>query len=129
MLGIELPAEQGLQRIVRTALHGFFHDLYARVTAQLSETTRANLDQLLVVAPGASQSTFDQLKADPSAPGVKNLQKEVTTLQTLRALGISAEGSVAKNIWSLYSPLTALCSCRQPKQPSHDPVLRQDISL
>jgi TnpA family transposase len=91
MLGIELPAEQELQRIVRTALQGFFHDLYERVTAQLSETTRANLDQLLVVASGESQSTFDQLKAEPSAPGVKNLQKEVTKLQTLRALGVSAE--------------------------------------
>jgi TnpA family transposase len=91
MLGIELPAAQELQRIVRTALHGFFQDLYARVTAQLSETTQANLDQLLVVAPGASQSTFDQLKAEPSAPGVKNLQKEVTKLHTLRALGVSAE--------------------------------------
>jgi hypothetical protein len=48
-LGIELPAEAELRRIVRAALHGFFDDLYRRVTAQLSQTVRAALDALLVV--------------------------------------------------------------------------------
>jgi hypothetical protein len=74
-LGIELPAEQELHRMVRTALHGFFHDIYTRVTARLSETVR---------------TTLDQLKAEPSAPGVKNLQEEIDKLQTLRALGVTA---------------------------------------
>ena len=46
---IELPAEQELRWVVRTALHGFFHDLYTRVTARLSDTVRATRDQLLVV--------------------------------------------------------------------------------
>jgi uncharacterized protein DUF4158 len=81
--GLELPAESELRRIVRAALHGFFHDLYTRVTAQLSETVRATLDQLLVVGPDETQSPFDRLKTEPSAPGVQHLQQEVAKLQTL----------------------------------------------
>ena len=62
-----------------------------RVTARLSEAVRTALDQLLVVAPDETQSAFDRLKAEPSAPGVKHLQQEVRKLQTLRALGVPAE--------------------------------------
>jgi hypothetical protein len=40
---------------------------------------------LLLVESDVSQSLFDQLKATPSSPGVKNLQHELTKLQTLRA--------------------------------------------
>jgi TnpA family transposase len=90
-LRIELPAEPELRRIVRAALRGFFDDLYQRVTAQLPETVRAALDALLVVGPDEAQSAFDRLKAEPSAPGVKPLQEEVTKLQTLRTLGVPAE--------------------------------------
>ena len=90
-LGIELPAEQELQRIVRAALHGFFHEVHQRVAAQLSETVRTSLDQLLVVGSDDAQSAFDQLKAEPSAPGVQHLQQELTKLQTLRAIGVPAE--------------------------------------
>jgi TnpA family transposase len=90
-LAIELPAEQELQRIVRAALHGFFQDLYTRIMTPLSQEVRTALDQLLLVPPGATQSRFEQLKAEPSAPGVKHLQEEITKLQTLRALGVPAE--------------------------------------
>ena len=87
---IELPAEAELRRIVRAALHGFFDDLYERVTAQLPETVRAALDALLVVGPDETQSAFDRLKAEPSAPGVKPLQQELAKLHTLRAIGVPA---------------------------------------
>jgi hypothetical protein len=87
---IELPAEAELRRMVRAALHGFFDDLYERVTAQLSETVRAALDALLVVGPDETQSAFDRLKAEPSAPGVKPLQQELAKLHTLRAIGVPA---------------------------------------
>ena len=90
-LHIELPAEHELQRIVRTALWGFFHDLYERVTARLSEAVRTALDDLLVVEPSETQSTFDELKTGPAAPGVKPLHQEITKLQTLRDIGVSAE--------------------------------------
>ena len=90
-LRIELPTERELQRLVRTALWGFFHAIYTNVTAQLSEPVRTALDQLLVIAPEASQSIFEQLKAGPAAPGVKNLHHELAKLQALRALGVPAD--------------------------------------
>ena len=90
-LQIELPAERELRRVVRTALHGFFHDIYTRVTARLPEAIRTTLDQLLVVGPQESDSTFEQLKTAPAAPGIMNLQQEITKLQTLRAVGIPAD--------------------------------------
>jgi hypothetical protein len=89
--GLELPAESELQRIVRAALHGFFHDLYARVTARLPATVRATLDQLLVRGPDEAQSAFDRLKTEPSAPGLQHLRQEVTKLLTLRAVGVPVE--------------------------------------
>ncbi len=90
-LGIEFPSEKELQRIVHAALNGFSHDLYARVTARLSEGLRTQLDQLLIITPGESQSVFDQFKADPSGPGVNNFEKEITKLQALRDIGVSAD--------------------------------------
>ena len=89
-LGIELPAEQELGRIVRAALRGFFHDLYKQVTSQLLTTVQSTLNQLLEVPPDDSQSEFDKLKAGPSAPGVKNLHQEIAKLQTLREVGVPA---------------------------------------
>jgi Domain of unknown function (DUF4158) len=94
-LGLELPAESELRRMVRAALRGFFDDLYQRVTAQLSETVRATLDALLMVDPDETQSAFDRLKAEPSAPGVKPLQQEIAKLQALRAIGVPAEALAA----------------------------------
>ena len=90
-LQIELPAERDLRRVVRTALHGFFHDIYTRVTARLPEAVRTPLDQLLVVRPEESVSTFEQLKTAPAAPGIMNLQKEITKLQTLQAVSVPAD--------------------------------------
>ena len=48
--------ERELQRLVRAALHGFFQDLYTRVTAQLPPEVLARLDALLLVESDASQS-------------------------------------------------------------------------
>lgn len=90
-LGIELPAAAECDRIVQAALRGFFQDLYARITARLSEAVRSTLDQLLTVGPGETQSMFDKLKAEPAAPGVKHLQDVCTTLQTLRAIGLPTD--------------------------------------
>jgi hypothetical protein len=93
-LRIELPTAPELRRLVRGALHGFFDDLYTRVTARLSDEVRRTLDQLLVVGSDASHSAFDQLKTEPSAPGVKPLQHEVAKLQRLRAIGIPPDACV-----------------------------------
>jgi integrase len=61
------------------------------MTAQLSDAVRTTLDALLVVGPDETPSAFDRLKTEPSTPGVKHLQEEVATLQTLRAIGVPAE--------------------------------------
>jgi len=90
-LQIELPTERELRRVVHTALHEFFHDIYARVTARLPETVRMQLDALLVVGSDESISPFEQLKTTPAAPGIAHLQQEMHRLQTLRAVGIPAE--------------------------------------
>jgi hypothetical protein len=52
---------------------------------------RANLEQLLTIPEGESVSGFEQLKADPRAPGVESLKHEIEKLQQLRAVGIKAE--------------------------------------
>jgi hypothetical protein len=90
-LGLELPATQELHRLVQAALRGFFQDVYDRVAARLSAPVRTALDTLLVVGPEETQSLFDRLKAEPAAPGVKNLQQEVTKLHALRTLALPAE--------------------------------------
>ena len=90
-LQIELPTERELRRVVHMALHEFFHDIYARVTARLPETVRTQLDALLVVGSDESISPFEQLKTTPAAPGIAHLQQEMHRLQTLRAVGVPAE--------------------------------------
>lgn len=91
---IELPAEKELRRSVNAALHGFFQDIYTRVSARLSPEVRANLDQLLTIPEGESVSRFEKLKANPRAPGVESLKHEIEKLQQLRAVGIKAEDLV-----------------------------------
>ena len=90
-LQIELPAEQELHRLVHAALHAFFQAVYQRVTSRLSPAVCATLDALVVVGPDETHSRFDRLKAEPAAPGVKNLQQEITKLDTLRTIGVPAE--------------------------------------
>jgi hypothetical protein len=94
-LGIELPAERELQRMVRTALYGFFHALYHQITTRLTDPVRTVLDALLVVGTDETHSVFDQLKADPAAPGIKPLQHEIAKLHTLRALHVPPEALTA----------------------------------
>jgi hypothetical protein len=126
-LGLELPAERELQRLVRTALHGFFHDLYARVTAELPAETLARLDHLLVIESEAAQSVFDQLKSEPSAPGVKNLQHELTKLQTLRGLGVPAGAfaGVPEKVLQLLKRRAT--NERAGEMRAHPPVIRHAL--
>ena len=62
-LGIELPSEKELTRIVHAALNGFFSDVHHQVTQRLSFETREKLDQLLIVLEAEAVSTFEKLKA------------------------------------------------------------------
>jgi TnpA family transposase len=123
-LGLELPAERELQRLVRGALHRFCQDLYTRITAQLSPEVLARLDALLLVESDASQSVFDQLKAAPSTPGVKNLQHELTKLQTLRGLGVpvAAFAGTPEKVLQLLKRRVA--NERAGEMRAHPPAIR-----
>ena len=90
-LCIELPAESELTRIVNSALNGFFVDVHHLLTQRLSKTVRASCDKLLKVADNESTSIFEWVKTPAGAPGVDNLQKEITKLQTLRKVGVTKE--------------------------------------
>jgi hypothetical protein len=76
-------------------LYGFFHTLYHQITARLTDPVRTALDALLVVGTDETHSVFDQLKADPAAPGIKHLQHEIAKLHTLRALNVPPEALTA----------------------------------
>jgi TnpA family transposase len=123
-LRIELPAERELQRLVRTALHGFFQEIYTRITAQLLPEVLVRLDALLLVESDASQSVFDQLKAAPSTPGVKNLQHELTKLQTLRGLGVpvAAFVGIPEKVLQLLKRRAA--NERAGEMRAHPPAIR-----
>ena len=56
---------------------------------------RAALDARLVVGSDETHSVFDQLQADPAAPGIKNLEQEIAKLRTLRALNVPPEALAA----------------------------------
>ena len=90
-LRVELPAEGELQRVVNSALNGFFHDIQQRISESLSAEVRTRIDDLLVVPDEAVVSGFEELKSDPGKPGVDNLQIEVRKLTIIRAIGVSAE--------------------------------------
>jgi len=87
-LRIELPSEKELQRIVNAALSGFFSDVHIKLTEQLDEQTRKNMDQLLIVPDGESFSAFEKLKASAGPASVKNIHKEIAKLKQLRSVGI-----------------------------------------
>ena len=50
---------------------------------------QTQLDELLVVPPDGVISPFESPKADAANPGVNNLEREISKLKTLRALGVS----------------------------------------
>ncbi len=90
-LRLELPAEAELQRLVNAALNGYFYDLYEQMTAQLPLKVQTQLDELLVVPPDGAISHFESLKADAANPGVNNLEREISKLKTLLAVGVPPE--------------------------------------
>jgi hypothetical protein len=89
-LRIELPAEPELQRLVNAALNGYLHDLYERVTAQMTAEVRARMDELLVVPKEGTLSAFELLKADAANAGVENMGDEIVKLRLLRSVGLPA---------------------------------------
>ncbi len=88
---VELPAEGELQRVVQSALSGFFQDIQRRVAAAIPAEVRGRIDQLLVVPEGCVMSEFERIKADPGTSGAGQFETEVEKLRTIRAVGLSPE--------------------------------------
>jgi TnpA family transposase len=123
-LHIELPAERELQRIVRAALHGFFQDVYQRITARLSETVRTALDALLVIGSEETLSAFEHLKAEPASSGIKPLHQEITRLQQLRALNVPAEAFTTVPFQVLQLLKRRAHNDHASKMREHPPAIR-----
>jgi TnpA family transposase len=90
-LRVELPAEGELQRLVNSALNGFFQDIQRHICDALAAEVRTRIDALLTVPESAAISGFEELKADPGKLGVNNLQVEIRKLTNIRAVGVCAE--------------------------------------
>ncbi|MDH5740283.1 MAG: DUF4158 domain-containing protein, partial [Nitrospira sp.] len=90
-LRVELPAEGELQRVVQSALSGFFHDTQRQITAAIPPEVRLRIDDLLVVPEGRVLSEFERIKADPGKPGVGQFEAEVEKLRAIRAVGLSPD--------------------------------------
>jgi len=104
VLKIELPTEGELRRIVGSAINSFFQKVYRVVSARLLENSRQRLDELIVVADGESQSTFDQLKREPGQAGVDNLGKEIAKLQKLKSMVLPTDlfGGIPGKVIELF---------------------------
>ena len=90
-LRVELPAEGELQRVVQSALSGFFQDTQRQITAAIPPEVRLRIDDLLVVPEGRVLSEFERIKADPGKPGVGQFEAEVEKLRAIRAVGLSPD--------------------------------------
>jgi len=62
-LRVELPAERELQRVVNSALSGFFQDIYRQITDSIPPEVRTRIDNLLVVSDSDVVSAFENMKA------------------------------------------------------------------
>lgn len=92
--GIEPPALDRIDRMIRSAVHAYEERFFARTLARLSLSTRAGLDAL--VQPGAENETATEdaaarapinlLRADPGRPSVNSLLDEMRKLTTIRDL-------------------------------------------
>jgi len=94
-LQVELPAERELQRVVNSALSGFFQDIYRQITDSIPPEVRTRIDNLLVVSDSDVVSVFENMKADSGKPGVDQLQVEIDKLRAIRAVGFHPEPLIA----------------------------------
>ncbi len=62
-----------------------------RLTAALTDVQRAQLDGLLVVAPGARMTTLAALRQPPRRPTPATFVALAERLQTIRAIGLNAD--------------------------------------
>jgi len=98
-LKVEPPTTERMGRIVRSAIHTYEDQLYARVLERLSPETVMAIDALLAgeddsdvtTTPNDEQQamapvTFLDLKADPGRLGLDSMLREIAKLQRLRQI-------------------------------------------
>ena len=90
---IEPPADERVDRIIRSAVHAYEDRFYAACVLKLSAVTRARLDALLEAPddePGGEESSpnavLNALRSDAGRPGINSLRDELAKLDIIRAL-------------------------------------------
>ncbi len=121
-LRVELPAEGELQRVVNSALNGFFQDVQRGISDVLAAEVRTRIDTLLVVPGAAAVSGFEELKTDPGKPGVDNLQIEIQKLMNIRATGVCAEPFAGMS-WKLLQMLKRRASNETASEMREHPAI------
>jgi len=88
---VEVPAEKELERVVTSALSGFFQDVHRHINEAMPTEVRTRIDDLLVVPDSGVVSEFEKIKADPGKPGVDQFQAEMDKLRAIRAVGLPSD--------------------------------------
>ncbi len=140
--GLEPPAMDHLQRIIRSTVHGFETGHHNRIYARLSDATQAEIDRLLATEePDTTDSTdskntetdssasvsLSDLKSDPGKPSLESLLASIAKLQCIDRLALSAhvfEGVPAKFI-EQFRQRCATESIREMRR--HPPVIRYSM--
>jgi TnpA family transposase len=99
---LEPPAVDHLDRVIRSAIHGYTTCLQETIHGRLSVASRIAIDKLLAgddpepsdngaVDPASAASTFAQLKADLGKSSRDNLQIGIERRQSINAIGLVAD--------------------------------------
>lgn len=92
---VDIPGPERLERMLRSQLHAFETDLLARISTDLTDSTRCALDALLgepVAQDDAAELTshFSALRSDPGRASLATLLQELDKLQMVRGAALSA---------------------------------------
>ncbi|MGH8500634.1 MAG: DUF4158 domain-containing protein, partial [Methylococcales bacterium] len=82
----ELPGFTTVERFAQDARERVEKTLYASITDALSPVMRELIDDLLVTAPGTTQSGWHTLKRDPKQPTTKEVRFYLQHVRRLQAL-------------------------------------------
>lgn len=99
---LEPPAVDHLDRVIRSAVHGYATSLQETIHGRLSVASRIAIDQLLAgddsepgdngaAEPVSAASTFAQLKADLGKSSRDNLLIGIERRQTINSMGLVAD--------------------------------------
>jgi hypothetical protein len=131
-----------LQRILRSAVHGFEAGHHDRIHARLSDASQTAIDRLLATEePDTAESTdsknietdrtksvsFSDLKSDPGKASLESLLLSIAKLQCIDRLALSAEvfENVPAKFIEQFRQRCATESIRELRR--HPPVIRYSM--